>query len=161
MLVPVEISSLAVDTAKGTPLVVLKDRDGRAVAVPLDHSDANAIAMHTLQVRPDMPLTVDLVRIAVEQLGASVYRVVISDVSEEGGFSACIVIRAEGGSVIKVIDCRPCDAVALAARSGAPIFVRENVFSKQPDGSGLSEEEKLRAYVRSIDTVEFGKYVLD
>jgi len=161
MLVPVEISSLAVDTAKGTPLVILKDRDGRVIAVPLDHSDANAIAMHTLQVRPDKPLAVDLVRIAVEQLGASVHRVVISDVSEEGVFSACMVIRADAGASIKVIDCRPCDAVALAARSGAPIFARERVFSKQPDGSGVSEEERLRAHVRSIDTVDFGKYVLD
>jgi len=161
MLVPVEISSLAVDTAKGTPLVILKDHDGRVVAVPLDHSDANAIAMHTLQVRPDKPLAIDLVRIAVEQLGGVVYRVVISDVSEEGGYSACIVIRADGGAAIKVIDCRPCDAVALAARSGASIFVRDRVFAKQSDGSGLTEEERLRAYIRSIDTVDFGRYVLD
>jgi len=160
MLVPVEISSLAVDTAKGTPLVILKDPSGRVVAVPLDHSDANAIAMHTLQVRTDKPLTVDLVRIAVEQLGAVVYRSVISDVSEDGVYSACIVIRADGGESIKVIDCRPCDAVALAARCGAPIFVREHVFAKQPDDSGLTAEERLRAHIRSIDTVEFGKYVL-
>jgi len=161
MLVPVEISSLAVDTAKGTPLVILKDRDGRTVAVPLDHSDANAIAMHTLQVRPDKPLAVDLVRIVAEQLGAELYRAVIGDVSEDGIFYATIVIRADGGASIKVIDCRPCDAVALAARSGAPIFVRDSVFSKQPDDSGLSEAERLRAHIRSIDTVEFGEYVLD
>jgi len=161
MLVPVEISSLAVDAARGTPLVILKDHDGRVIAVPLDHSDANAIAMHSLQVRTDKPLAVDLVRIAVELLGAAVYRAVISDMSEEGVFSACIVIRADGGASIKVIDCRPCDAIALAARSGAPIFVREHVFSKQPDGSGLSEEERLRAHIRSIDTVDFGRYVLD
>jgi bifunctional DNase/RNase len=160
MLVPVEISSLAIDTAKGTPLVILKDREGRVVAIPLDHSDANAIAMQTLLVRPDKPLTVDLVRIVAEQLGASVYRAVISDVSEEGIFSASVVVRADGGASIKVIDCRPCDAVALAARSGTPIFVRESVFSKQPDGSGLSEGERLRAYIRSIDTVDFGKYAL-
>jgi len=161
MLVPVEISSLAVDTAKGTPLVILKDHDERVVAIPLDHSDANAIAMHSLQVRPDKPLAVDLVRIAVEQLGAVVYRAVISDVSEEGVFSACIVIRADAGASIKVIDCRPCDAIALAARSNAPIFVRERVFSKQPDDSGMSEDERLRAHIRSIDTVDFGNYVLE
>jgi uncharacterized protein len=161
MLVPVEISSLAFDADKGMPLVILKDRDGRAVAVPLDHSDANAIAMHSLQVRTDKPLTVDLVRIAVEQLGAVVYRAVISDVSEDGVFEASIVIRADGGASIKVIDCRPCDAIALAARSGAPIFARDCVFSKQTDDEGQTEEERLRAYVRSIDTVDFGRYVLD
>ena len=161
MLVPVEISALAVDTVKGTPLVVLKDRGERAVAVPLDHSDANAIAMHTLQVRADKPFTVDLVRIVAEQLGAVIYRAVISDVTDEGVFSASIVIRADGGSSIKVIECRPCDAIALAARSGAPIFVREHVFSKQPDDSGLSDAERLRAHIRSIDTVEFGQYALD
>jgi bifunctional DNase/RNase len=161
MLIPVEISALAVDTAKGTPLVILKDSEGRALPIPLDHSDANAIALHFLRAGADKPFTVDLVRIIVEQLGAEIYRAVISDVSEDGVFSASVVIRADGGASLKLIDCRPCDAVALAARSGAPIFARERVFAKQRDVSGMTDEERLRAYVRSVDAVEFGKYLLE
>jgi bifunctional DNase/RNase len=161
MLIPVEISALAVDTAKGTPLVILKDSEGRALPIPLDHSDANAIAMHFLQAGADKPFAVDLVRIVIEQLGAELYRAVISDVSEDGAFSASIVIRADAGAALKLIDCRPCDAVALAARSGAPIFARERVFAKRQDGTGMTDEDRLKAHVRSIDAVEFGKYVLE
>lgn len=160
MLVPVEISALAVDTAKGTPLVILKDRAGRVIAIPLDHSDANAIAMHTIRGQADKPLAIDLLRIAVEQLGAELYRAIISDMSEDGVFSASIVIRADRGASLKIIDCRPCDAIALAVRGGVSIFAREHVFAKQADGSGMTDGDKLREYVRSIDTVEFGKYAL-
>jgi bifunctional DNase/RNase len=161
MLIPVEISSLAVDTAKGTPLVILKDSEGRALPIPLDPSDANAIAMHFLRSGADKPFSVDLVRIVIKQLGGELYRAVISDVDEEGVFSAGIVIRADAGASLKLIDCRPCDAVALAARSGTPIFARERVFAKRQDESGMTDEERLRAHVRSIDTVEFGKYILE
>ncbi|MDR0330394.1 MAG: bifunctional nuclease family protein [Chitinispirillales bacterium] len=162
MLVPVEISSFAVDSSKGSPLIILREAGGgRSVAVPLDHVDANAIAMHTLQVRVDKPLTIDLAKILIEQLGAVLYRVVISDVSEDGVFSAGLIIKADGGASLKVIDCRPCDAITLAVRSGAPIFVRSEVFLKISSGSGLSESEQFRAYIRSIDTADFGRYVLE
>jgi bifunctional DNase/RNase len=162
MLIPVEISSFAVDPAKGSPLIILREvGGGRSVAVPLDHSDANAIAMHTLQVRTDKPLTVDLVKIVVEQLGGVLYRVVVNDVREGGIFSASVIVRADAGASIKVIDCRPCDAITLAVRCGAPMFVREAVFSKLASKSGLSEEECLRIHIRSIDTAEFGRYVME
>jgi len=160
MLIPVDISSLAVEPSNGTPLAVLREQSGgRTVAIPLEHAEAGAIAMHWLQERADKPLTVDLLKIAVEQLGGVLYRAVISDVAGEDIFTACIVIQA--ASALKVIDCRPGDAVVLAVRCGAPVFVREAVFSKLSSESRLSAEEQLRAYIRSIDTTEFGRFVLE
>jgi len=160
MLVPVEISSFAADTQKGTPLVILKETGGaRTVAVPLDLYEANAIAMHTLQVESDKPFTIDLVKIAVEQLGGTVYRVVISGVSDEGVFSSYIIIRA--GMSLKVIDSRPADAVALAVKCSAPLFVRDDIFAKQGSEKGQTGAEQLRERVRSVDTAEFGRYVLE
>jgi len=160
MLVPVEISSFAADTQMGTPLVVLKESGGvRTIAVPLDLAAANAIAMHSLQVEVDKPFAIDLVKIAVEQLGGTLYRVVISDVTDEGVFSSYIIIRA--GMSLKVIDCRPSDAVALAVKCDAPVFVRDDVFAKLNSPKGQTEAEQLRERVRAIDTVDFGKYVLE
>lgn len=160
MLVPVEISSFAIEPQKSTPLIILREAGGgRSIAVPVDPAEASAIAMHSLQVQADKPFSIDLVKIAVEQLDAALYRSVISDVSDEGAFSACIVIRAS--SALKVIDCRPGDAIVLAMKCGAPIFVKDAVFFKLGSGRGLSEEEQLRAHVRSVDTAEFGKFVLE
>lgn len=115
--------------------------------------------MHWLQERAEKPFTVDLVKIVMEQLGGVLHRVVISDVEDGNSFSACAAIQA--GTAIKVVDCRPGDAVVLAVRCGAPVFVRETVFSKLNSDSGLSAEEQLRERIRSIDTTEFGRYVLE
>jgi hypothetical protein len=159
MLVPVEIYSFALDQQKGMPLVVLREIGGqRTVAVPIDPSDASAIAMHSLQVTTDKPFPIDLVKIAIEHLGGTLYRAVISDLAD-GAFVACVIIQSS--SSLKVVDCRPCDAVALAMKCGAPIYVKEVVFSKLDSGTGESEEEQLRARVRAIDTIEFGRYVLE
>jgi bifunctional DNase/RNase len=159
MLIPVEISSFAIDPKRCMPLVILREIGGaRSIAVPIEHSAANAIAMNALQVQFDKPFAIDLVKIAIEQLGAALYRVVIGDVADEV-FTASIVISA--ASSLKVIDCRPCDAITLAVKCGAPIFVRDAVFLKLESDDGLSEAERLRERVRSVDATEFGKYVLE
>jgi hypothetical protein len=128
------------------------------VAVPIGPLEASAIAMHSLDVQTDKPFTIDLVKIAIEQLGGFLVRIVISDVIEQS-FSASIQVTA--GSSVKVIECRPCDAIGLALRSGCPIFVRDAVFSKVNSDAELSEEELLRKQIRSIDTAEFGRFVLE
>jgi len=158
MLIRAEVSSFAMEPQKGMPLIILKEAGGgRSVAIPLDPVEACAIAMHSLKVSSDKPFTIDLVKIAIEQLGGELYRSVINDVND-GAFAASIVLKASES--LKTVDCRPCDAVALAMRCGAPIFVSEDVFSKQSSGQGLSVEEELRASVRSIDALEFGSVVL-
>jgi len=159
MLVQVEIASFAVDPCRSLPLIILKECGGeRTAAVPIGPLEASAIAMHSLDVETDKPLTIDLVRIAIEQLGGSLVRIVISDVVEQS-FSASVQVTA--GSSVKVIECRPCDAIGLALRSGCPIFVRDAVFAKVNSDAGLSEKEQLRKYIRSIDTAEFGRFVLE
>jgi len=159
MLIPVEISSFAFEPQGSTPLIILKEAGGeRTIAIPLDPVEACAIAMHSLKVTSDKPFTIDLVKIAVEILGGTLYRSVISDV-EDGAFAASIVI--ENADALKLVDCRPCDAIALAMRCGAPIFVKDAVFSKLSSDMGFDAEEELRAHIRSIDTVEFGRLVLE
>jgi len=160
MLVPVEVSAFAIDPNRAAPLAVLKEigGGGRSVAVPLEHGEANIIAMHSLQVSADKPFTVDLVKIVIEQLGAVLYRAVINDIAD-GVFSACIIVRA--AAALQVINCRPGDAVTLAMKCGAPIFVKEDVFFKISAGRGQSEAEQLRAHIKSVDVTEFGKYILE
>jgi len=159
MLVQVEITSFAVDPQRSIPLIILKECGGeRTLAVPIGPLEASAIAMHSLEVETSKPLTIDLVKIVIEQFGGSIMRIVISDVIEQS-FSASIHIKL--GSSVKVIECRPCDAIGLALSSGCPIFVREAVFFKVNSDMELSEEEQLRKHIRSIDAAEFGRFVLE
>ncbi len=159
MLIQVEVASFAVDPARNSPLVVLRETGGiRSVAIPIGPLEASAIAIHSLQVEPDKPLTIDLVKIVIEQLGAQLTRVVINDVIEQS-FQAQMQILSE--NAIKVMECRPCDAIGLALRFECPIFVSESVFTKLQPGSNTSEADLLRKNIKSLDTTEFGRFVLE
>jgi len=158
MLVQVEISSFAVDPTRNTPLLILKEISGnRSLAVPIGPLEASTIAMESLKVTPEKPLTIDLARIILEQLGGHLSRAVIYDLVDQS-FLAHIQIST-GTSVVS-IDCRPCDAIALAMRCKSQLFVNDCVFEKI-SGKVLSENELIRKNISSIDTTEFGRYILE
>jgi bifunctional DNase/RNase len=60
-----------------------------------------------------------------------------------------------------MIDCRPCDVLALAMRCKTPIYAMDFLFEKIQTGNSLSEEEKLKKHISSIDTLDFGRYILE
>ncbi len=158
MLVQVEIASFAMDTSRNSPVVILKEVSGkRTLPVPVGPLEASAIAIESLNVTPEKPLTIDLVRIILEQLGGKLTRVVIYDIQEQSILSRLQV--TDGNSMI-FIDCRTSDALALALRCGTSIFVKESVMEKGISGN-MSEKEKLRNNISSIDTIEFGRFFLE
>ena len=159
MLHLAEIASFAVDPVRNTPVIVLKESSGkRTIALPIGPIEASAIAIHSLDVHSDKPLTIDLTKLIMENLGGELLKAVIHDF-EHQLFCSRIHIATEIN--VLVIDCRPSDALALALRCGAPIFIDERVFEKTRPKDQLTEQEKLRQYVASIDTVEFGRYFLE
>jgi bifunctional DNase/RNase len=158
MLIQVEIASFALDPNRNTPVIILKEANGdRTLPVPIGPLEASAIAIESLNVVPEKPLTIDLVKIIMEQLGGSLSRVVISDMVER---SLLARIHVKTGTGISVIDCRPCDAIALALRCNVDIFIDDRVFSHSSNDSS-SEKEQLRRRIRSIDTIDFGKFFLE
>lgn len=158
MLVQVEISSFAIDPNRNSPVLILKELSGnRSLPVPIGPLEASTIAMESLKVSPEKPLTIDLLKIVIEQLGATLNRAVIYDQIDQT-FYAHLQIGS-GKSVIS-IDCRPCDAIALALRCKKPLYVKANVFDKQA-GKDLSERDIIRKSISSIDTTEFGRYILE
>ncbi len=160
MLVEAEIASFAMDPNMNTPVIILKEISGyRTLPVPIGPLEASAIAVESLKVTPEKPLTIDLVKQVIKHLGGNLERVIISDMIDQS-IQARIQIRA--GSGIFLIDCRPCDAIALALRCNASILIEDRVLGMAMGGSKIqSEKEKLRRRIRSIDTVEFGKYFLE
>jgi len=158
MLVLAEIASFALDPDRNTPVIILKESGGeRTLAVPIGPLEASAIAIESLEVVPEKPMTIDLVALIMEKLGAKLSRVVIYDLLER---SLMARIQIDSGSGILLVDCRPCDAIALALRCSVDILVEEQVLDRVSGGT-RSIKEQLKQRIRSIDTVEFGKYILE
>ena len=104
-------------------------------------------------------MTHDLLRNMINELDAQVTRVVINDLRDSTFFAQIRVLV--GGKTLEV-DARPSDAIALALRTEAPIFVAQSVLDQAqtitPDGGGEDQDEKMKKWFESLDTEDLGKY---
>src|SRR5215207_647708 len=124
----VEIKGLMLDPSSNVPIVILRDIQSQLfLPIWIGVFEANAIALKIEGVEPPRPMTHDLLRLLIEQLGAQVEKIVISDL-KESTFFAVIHVHHDGQSI--GIDARPSDAIALALRAEAPIFVLRSVLDK-------------------------------
>jgi len=160
MPVEMKIKGLMIDPVSQMPIIILKNDSGDAVLpIWVGIFEANAIAMQLENVASPRPMTHDLLKNVIEGLRARIARVVITDL-RENTFYATILLDLNGGDPLS-IDSRPSDAMALALRAGAPIFVEQSVLDKSasPDAGGDSEEtERLRKWLETVEPEELGKY---
>lgn len=154
-----EIKALMLDPSSQLPVVVLRDADGRLfLPIWIGAPEANAIALRIEGVEPPRPMTHDLLCASLERLGARVEKVVICDL-KENTFYALIHLRVNGDEV--TIDSRPSDAIALALRAEAPIFVLRSVLEKAQAidlSSEATDEERLKKWLEEISPEDLGKY---
>jgi bifunctional DNase/RNase len=157
----VEIKGLMLDPTSNVPIVILRDVESQLfLPIWIGVFEANAIALRIEGVEPPRPMTHDLLRTLVENLGASVEKIVISDLKESTFFA---VIHVRRGAESVVIDARPSDAIALALRTEAPIFVLRSVLDKAQAvdlATEISDEEKLRKWLEEISPEELGKWTM-
>jgi len=137
-MVEMELSKIIIDEKRPDQIIVLKEKNGpRLMPIVIGYLEANAIKLKVSGVTPPRPLTHDLLFSVIEGLGASVVRVLI-DALENNTFYAKLVLQLSGQASEKAIDARPSDAIAMAVRAHAPIFVdeevikRSEVFHQQP-----------------------------
>ena len=154
-----EIKGLMLDPSSNVPIVILK-HEASQVFLPIwiGVFEANAIALRIEGVDTPRPMTHDLLRTTLEQLGAKVEKVVISDL-KDNTFYALIHLQRNGESVH--VDARPSDAIALALRTEAPIFVTKPVLDKAQAvdlASQISDDEKLRKWLEEVSPEDLGKY---
>jgi uncharacterized protein len=119
--VEVEVRSVGFDNASNAPVVLLQDHD-RKVALPIwiGPAEAQSIAMQMQGVNPPRPLTHDLIKNMLDQVGVQFERVVIQELKESTYYAR---IYLKSGRQDVQIDSRPSDAIALAVRFHSPIFV--------------------------------------
>lgn len=157
----VEIKGLMLDPTSNVPIVILRDIESQLfLPIWIGVFEANAIALRIEGVEPPRPMTHDLLRAIVETLGGSVEKIVISDLKESTFFAVIHVRRGEDSAAI---DARPSDAIALALRTEAPIFVLRSVLDKAQAvdlATEISDEEKLRKWLEEISPEELGKWTM-
>jgi len=155
----VVIKGLTMDPITNMPIVVLRDVEGqRVLPIWVGPSEANAIALQIENVTTPRPMTHDLLRLIITELQASVQRVVVTDL-KENTFYALIYLQTGGGLV--AVDARPSDAIALALRAKAPIFVDEEVLTsaRSPeDAPDRADVDRLQKWLESLDPDDLGKY---
>jgi len=159
MPVEMKVKGLMIDPVSNMPIIILKNPDGKTVLpIWVGIFEANAIAMQLEEVVSPRPMTHDLLKNVIEGLAASVDQIVITDL-KDNTFFAVIHLQREGERF--TIDARPSDAMALALRASAPIFVERQVLDKS-EGTGAEGEsdqtERLRRWLETVDPDELGKY---
>jgi len=121
--VAVDVEGVTFDPLSRTPVVVLEEHTGeRRLPIWIGVAEARSIAQRLEEIEAPRPNTHDLAKRLLEGLDAAVERVTVTDL-QEGIYYAVIELRAGGRTV--QIDSRPSDAIALALRTAAPVFVRE------------------------------------
>lgn len=156
-----EIKGLMLDPASNVPIVILRDTQSQLfLPIWIGVFEANAIALRIEGVEPPRPLTHDLLRLVLDELGATVEKIVISDL-RDSTFFALIHLRHGASSV--TVDARPSDAIALALRANAPIFVLRSVLDKAQAADLVAQgndEEKLKKWLEEISPEELGKWTM-
>jgi hypothetical protein len=159
MQIEMLIKGLMVDPVTSMPIIILRDRDGeRVLPIWVGVFEANAIALQIENIATPRPMTHDLLRNVLKGLNATVQRIVVSDL-KDNTFYALIYVQC-GGEVV-AIDARPSDAIALALRTQAPIYVEEYVIdhAKSIDFSpDKTDSTRLQRWLESLDPEELGKY---
>jgi bifunctional DNase/RNase len=126
-MVEMELNKIVIDEKRHDQLIVLKEKGGaRLLPIVIGLNEASAIKLKISGFEPPRPLTHDLLHATIENLEASIDKVII-DKLEENTFHAKLILKTSAG-IIKTIDARPSDTIALAVRAHAPIFVEDEII---------------------------------
>ncbi|MEZ5244013.1 MAG: bifunctional nuclease family protein [Acidimicrobiales bacterium] len=159
-----ELIGVRVEMPTNAPMVLLRERggEGRTVPIYIGAPEATAIALALDGVDTPRPMTHDLLRDILEELAVDVERVVVTDLHDKTFFAEIHMVR-DGEA--HVVSSRPSDAIALAARTGTPIFAATSVIDDvgytdadeaTPDGPPAEEVvEEFKEFLDNITPEDF------
>lgn len=159
-----KVMGIAIDTASGSPIIVLNDKENRkALPIWIGSAEASAIIRKIENIKVIRPMTHDLIIDVIQKTGYNVDRIEINDVEKDTYFST--IYLSKDGEEDVTIDSRPSDAIAVAIRVDAPIFVSSKVLA---DGSVSCDSEKDEAesqefknFIQSIKPSDFERLLKD
>jgi bifunctional DNase/RNase len=160
MWVEMKVRGLALDPVSNMPIIILRDEEEkRSLPIWVGIFEANAIALELEKISTPRPMTHDLIKNILESVEAKVEKIVVNDL-RDNTFFALIHLRLGDEEI--TVDSRPSDAIALALRAGAPIFVDEDVVRRAKSveiaPKESDEQEKLKEWLENLKPEDFGKY---
>ncbi|MCE5243574.1 MAG: bifunctional nuclease family protein [Syntrophobacteraceae bacterium] len=158
-----KVTGLVMDPQTNTPILILKDPHSESsLPIWIGLLEATAIATELEKIQFPRPMTHDLIKNCFEHLHVKVERIEVYDL-RNNTYYALIYLRDR--EAVSTIDARPSDAIAIALRTNAPIFVKEDVLvkyqkSEDPKRPVLDREnkEKWAKILEELDPEEFSKY---
>ncbi|HEX2439741.1 MAG TPA: bifunctional nuclease family protein [Methylomirabilota bacterium] len=164
MLVEMKVRGLALDPVSNMPIIILRDdEEKRSLPIWVGIFEANAIALELEKIATARPMTHDLIKSILETVEAQLVKIVVTDLKENTFYA---VLHLKLGGAEYTVDSRPSDAIALALRAAAPIFVDEDVFpkagkmdvAKEGETMKADDPEQLREWLQNIKPEDFEKY---
>ena len=159
-MIEMKVMGIALDTRTGSPIVVLHDKDNRkALPIWIGSAEASAIIRKIENLVVARPMTHDLIMNIIAKTGYELDRIEINDVEKETYYATLFLTNDDGNEV--QIDARPSDAIAVAIRVDAPIFVTANVLangSVSTDSAKDEEEsQEFKSFIQSVKPSDFEK----
>jgi uncharacterized protein len=160
-----QIYGVSFDLVGKQPIVLLKTAEGnKFLPIWIGHPEAAAILMKLQSATTPRPMTHDLVTDMLEQLGAQVTRITVTEL-RENTFYAQITVQLDGSEID--VDSRPSDAIALAIRADAPIYAADDVIEESAiefEGEEVTEEEiesKVSEFKQFLDQVTPDEFAVE
>ena len=156
-MIEMSVAGIALDAATRAPIVLLRDTtDRRALPIWISQEQARAIMLALEQQAPPRPLTHDLLVNMLQAWDMKLERIIIHALQDSTFFA---ILKVRYGEVVKDIDARPSDAIALALRLSAPIWVMEEVVADAsiPVNHEADEQEReaFREFLASLNPSDF------
>ena len=165
MFLEMKVRGLALDPLSNMPIIILKDEeDNRSLPIWVGIFEANAIALELEKIATPRPLTHDLIKNILDTVAARVTKVVITDLKENTFYA---VLHLQIGEREYTVDSRPSDAIALALRVAAPIYVEEDVVrkaktlevaTKEAEPIKADDPDSIKEWLGSIKPEDFEKF---
>ncbi len=157
-MIEMVVHGVTLDPVSQMPIVVLRAKDNEEVLLPIwiGIFEADSIVRQLQNIEPPRPMTYELMKSIIENMGARLEKVVINDLRDSTYYAELHILQ---GNNLIVIDSRPSDAINLALRFDAPVFVEEEVLEKSrvPKPEEDEEKEKLREWLENIKPEDFEK----
>ena len=163
----VHLAAVRVDIQSKNPVVLLQEREGaRTLPIFIGPAEARAIALALEGVETERPMTHDLIKDLLEALGARLARIVVTELRDTTYFAE---MHLDAGDRQVVVSSRPSDAIAVAVRTGTPLFVSDELLESeglvlQAEDGGEDEDEgnpeelveEFREFIQGVRPEDFG-----
>lgn len=156
MYLQMNVSGIALDPFTNSPIVILKNENGEKILpIWVGYMEASSIAMELEKTPRARPITHDLLKNILDSVNFSLTKIEVTDLKDNTFYAVIYLSNSEQEIVL---DSRPSDAIAIAIRTGAPIYVNEKVIDNAQNIEIDEDKDKLNDVLENIPEEDFGKY---